>query len=53
VDVAQAGIAVAAIDSVVLLTELQRPGGKRLSAADFLRGFDVQPGMRLGTTAVH
>jgi methionyl-tRNA formyltransferase len=28
------------------LTELQRPGGKRLPAADFLRGFPLEPGMR-------
>jgi methionyl-tRNA formyltransferase len=27
------------------VTQLQRPGGKRLAAADFLRGFDVQPGI--------
>ncbi|MFZ3220953.1 MAG: methionyl-tRNA formyltransferase [Rhodoferax sp.] len=40
------GITVAARDSVVLLTELQRSGGKRLAVADFLRGFDVQVGMR-------
>ncbi|MGB2883012.1 MAG: methionyl-tRNA formyltransferase, partial [Rhodoferax sp.] len=26
-------------------TELQRPGGKRLAVADFLRGFDVRVGM--------
>jgi methionyl-tRNA formyltransferase len=32
------GIAVAAMNSVVVLTELQRPGGKRLGVADFLRG---------------
>jgi methionyl-tRNA formyltransferase len=41
-----AGIAVAAMHSIVVLTELQRPGGKRLTAADFLRGFDLEPGMR-------
>ena len=46
VAVAPDGIAVAAMNSVVLLTQLQRPGAKRLSAADFLHGFDVQPGMR-------
>ncbi len=46
VALAAAGIEVAAMNSVVTLTELQRPGGKRLAAADFLRGFDVQPGMR-------
>ena len=34
--------------SVVHLTELQRPGGKRLKVADFVRGFDVQAGMCFG-----
>ena len=34
--------------SIVNLTELQRPGGKRLKAADFVRGFDVQVGMCFG-----
>ena len=43
--VSGAGIEVAAINSIVILTELQRPGGKRLGVADFLRGFDLQPGM--------
>jgi methionyl-tRNA formyltransferase len=41
-----AGIAVAAQGSTVLLQELQRPGGKRLPVADFLRGFAVQAGMQ-------
>jgi methionyl-tRNA formyltransferase len=45
---AQTGIAVAAINSVVTITEIQRPGGKRLSAADFLRGNPVQVGQVLG-----
>jgi len=49
--VAHTGIAVAAIDSIVLLTELQRPGGKRLKVADFLRGFEVTPGMVFGQAA--
>jgi methionyl-tRNA formyltransferase len=44
---AHTGIEVAAVDSVVILTELQRPGGKRLPVAEFLRGFDVKLGMRL------
>ena len=39
------GIAVAAMNSIVIITELQRPGGKRLSVAEFLRGFDLHPGM--------
>jgi methionyl-tRNA formyltransferase len=42
------GIAVAAADATVLLTELQRAGGKRLPAADFLRGFDIEPGQVFG-----
>lgn len=46
--VAHDGIAVAAMNSVVVITELQRAGGKRLKVADFLRGFDLQPGMVLG-----
>lgn len=41
------GIAVAAMDSIVVLTQLQRAGGKRLAVSDFLRGFPIAPGMRL------
>jgi methionyl-tRNA formyltransferase len=44
--VAVDGITVLAMNSVVNLTRLQRPGGKRLSVADFSHGFDIQPGMR-------
>ena len=51
VAVAPDGIAVAAINSIVNLTQLQRPGGKRLPVGDFLRGFDVQPGMRFEVAA--
>jgi methionyl-tRNA formyltransferase len=39
------GIAIAAIDSIVTITELQRAGAKRMNTADFARGFDLQPGM--------
>ena len=39
------GIDVQAGASVLTLTELQRPGGKRLRVADFLRGFELRPGM--------
>ena len=38
------GIRVATADGVLVLTELQRAGGKRLAAADFLRGFALSPG---------
>ena len=44
-------IAVAAMNSIVNLTQLQRPGGKRMPVGEFLRGFDVQPGMRFDVTA--
>ena len=37
-----------ACDGVLRLTELQRAGGKRLAAADFLRGFALAPGMIFG-----
>ena len=46
VAVAPEGIAVAAMNSVAMLTELQRPGGKRLPAAEFLRGCPLQVGQR-------
>lgn len=46
--VSPSGIEVAAKDSTVVLTELQRAGGKRLPAADFLRGFEIRPGQAFG-----
>ena len=42
--VAPQGIEVATGHGVVVLTELQRAGGKRLPAADFLRGFGIEAG---------
>jgi methionyl-tRNA formyltransferase len=42
------GIDVATGQGVLRLTELQRAGGKRLAAADFLRGAAVAPGQRFG-----
>jgi methionyl-tRNA formyltransferase len=44
-------IACIAMNNVVNLTELQRPGGKRLKVADFVHGFDVQVGMCFGELA--
>ena len=42
------GIAVACGDcSRLTITELQRAGGKRLGAGEFLRGFTLEPGARL------
>ena len=43
------GVTVVCGAGTLRLTSLQRAGGKRLAAADFLRGFDLQPGMVLGT----
>jgi methionyl-tRNA formyltransferase len=48
VALAPSGIAVAALDSTLIITELQRPGGKRLSSAEFLRGCPLQMGQVLG-----
>lgn len=45
------GIAVAAMNSIVVLTELQRPGSKRMNAASLLRGFDLRPGMQFEVLA--
>ncbi len=40
------GIVVACGKGALRVTELQKPGGKRLSAADLLRGFALTPGQR-------
>jgi methionyl-tRNA formyltransferase len=40
-------VLVACGEDALLLTELQRAGGKRLRAADFLRGVPVATGDRL------
>ncbi len=45
--VAPEGITVAAMNSIAILTELQRAGSKRMALADFLRGFPLQVGQVL------
>ncbi len=40
------GIVVATGDGALALTELQKPGGRRLASADFLHGFAVAAGER-------
>jgi methionyl-tRNA formyltransferase len=40
------GVRVVCGEGVLNVTELQRAGGKRLGAADFLRGFALAPGMQ-------
>jgi methionyl-tRNA formyltransferase len=42
------GVLVACGEDALRLTSLQRAGGKRLPASDFLRGFPLQTGMVLG-----
>ena len=42
------GVLVACGEDALRLTTLQRAGGKRLAASEFLRGFPLQPGMVLG-----
>lgn len=43
----ETGVRVACGTGLLCLTQLQRPGGKRLGAADFLRGCPLQPGQSL------
>ena len=45
------GVRVACGEGVLCITQLQRAGGKRLSAADFLRGFVLQVGQRFEVNA--
>jgi methionyl-tRNA formyltransferase len=45
-DVAGDGIVVATGVAALALTELQKPGGRRLTSADFLRGVSLAPGAR-------
>ena len=44
------GIDVATGDGVLRITQLQKPGGKSLPVADFLRGFTVTSGMVFSAT---
>jgi methionyl-tRNA formyltransferase len=43
------GVKIACGENSLMVTELQRAGGTRLCAADFLRGFPIQIGACLGT----
>jgi methionyl-tRNA formyltransferase len=45
------GVDVYCGQGTVRLTQLQRAGGKRLPVADFLRGFEVKPGMAFAPRA--
>ncbi len=43
------GVDIATADGVLRITRLQKAGGKPLEAADFLRGFEIQPGQRFSS----
>jgi methionyl-tRNA formyltransferase len=47
------GVRVACGEGVLCVTELQRAGGKRLNAADFLRGFPLTAGQCFEPHAAH
>lgn len=47
------GICVACGEDALCVTQLQRAGGKRLAAADFLRGFALPIGTMLTTPTTH
>ncbi len=40
------GVVIACGEGALAVTELQRAGGRRLSAAEFLRGYEMAPGAR-------
>jgi methionyl-tRNA formyltransferase len=46
-----AGVTVSCGSGALRITELQRSGGKRMAAGEFLTGHDVKPGMRFATAA--
>jgi methionyl-tRNA formyltransferase len=48
-EIDRAGILVACGEGALRLTEVQRPGGKRLSSRDFLAGFPIARGSRFRT----
>ncbi|HEU4621189.1 MAG TPA: methionyl-tRNA formyltransferase [Burkholderiaceae bacterium] len=45
------GVVVACAEGAVRITELQRPGGRRLNARDFLAGTNIAPGDRFVISA--
>ena len=43
------GVDIAAVGGVLRVSRLQKAGGKPLDAADFLRGFEIQPGQHFSS----
>ncbi len=50
VAVSEQGVDICAPDAVIRVVRLQKAGGKPLSVADFLHGFEIRPGMRFTPT---
>ena len=50
--VSEQGVDICAADGVIRAVRLQKAGGKPLSVADFLHGFEIRPGMRFDQTAM-
>jgi methionyl-tRNA formyltransferase len=50
--VSGAGVDVGCGEGTLRLTQLQRAGGRRLAVAEFLRGFEIKPGMAFAQRAV-
>jgi methionyl-tRNA formyltransferase len=48
-DASAEGVTIACGQGVLRVTELQRPGGRRMPARDFLAGFPIAPGNRCGS----
>ena len=46
IDAEAEGVTIACGDGALRVTELQRPGGKRLGAREFLAGFPLRAGER-------
>jgi methionyl-tRNA formyltransferase len=49
VEAGAAGVTIACGQGALCVTELQRPGGKRLNAREFLAGFPIRAGERCGS----
>jgi methionyl-tRNA formyltransferase len=47
VEASETGLVVRCLDHDLVIGEMQRPGGRRLPAREFLRGYPIAPGTRL------
>ncbi|MDR1559974.1 MAG: methionyl-tRNA formyltransferase [Clostridiales bacterium] len=47
IDIGKRGLAVKTVDGAVIITELQAKGGKKMPAADYLRGHSIPLGIKI------